>query len=228
MATIAPFPGTSSLTQDKKLNVDELQRENVALKSQVKTLQAELETVRKENTELKKKRKAPPTASSESQQPASKKAKTPVQRNKLFEKWVKAAVKQSAKEKINTCYYSESYTAEVKETTPWTQVDFDHLFAGQGTKIQPTPENKPTSQITVLRFADFAAIQKLFGDAQIQPGGYKVQVWRKRNFQKSYHNYDADAELEHLEVHYNKSKQTLILQFKLKTVGPDEEDGWAR
>jgi hypothetical protein len=49
----------------------------------------------------------------------------------------------------------------VKETTPWMVADFESMFAGQGVKIQPTPSNKPTSQITILEFGTFADIEKL-------------------------------------------------------------------
>jgi hypothetical protein len=113
----------------------------------------------------------------------------------------------------------------VKETTPWMVADFESMFAGQGVKIQPTPSNKPTSQITILEFGTFADIEKLFtdcgGSATIAQNGYKAQNWRHCSFSKSYHNGDSEAQLEKLQVHFNKSKMSLQLLFTFDTT--DEE-----
>jgi hypothetical protein len=170
-----------------------------------------------------KKRK---TVEDPSSGPSTQKLKTPGQRKKLFEKWSKAAIRESSKHKItNGGYGGELYTVTVKETTPWMVADFQSMFAGQGVKIQPTPENKPTSQITILEFRTFADIEKLFaecgGAASISQDGYKAQSWRSRSFSKSYRNGDLTAELQKLQVHWNKSKLSMHLLFTLETTDMD-------
>jgi hypothetical protein len=95
------------------------------------------------------------------------------------------------------------YTVTVKEGTPWTVADFESTFAGKGVKIQPTRENKPTSQITILRFGNFDEIAKLCTEVT---GGAASIIAR-----------DLPAELMSLEVHFNKSKLSLHLQITLET-----------
>jgi len=68
--------------------------------------------------------------------------------------------------------------------------------------------------ITILQFHDYDAVKELFGEAVIGKEGYMVQNWSQRNFRKAWRNDDVDAEMRSLEVHYNKSKQTLSLQFR--------------
>jgi len=209
MASIAPF--LVSTAKDKPTE-GALIAENSKLKKEVAVLKKENEELKRENADLKRKRKA-----SDLPNEPSKKAKTPAQRKKLFEKWAKALVRESSKSKITNGFSEDPYTVIVKETTPWSMSDFESIFGGKGTKIQPTPDNKPTSQITILKFETYESIQELFGDANIPVDGYKAQSWRQRNFCKSYRQGDLNAELTWLEVHYNKSKQTLQLNFHMKT-----------
>ena len=210
MATVAPFlvsTGKGNPTEG------ELIAENSKLKKEVAALKKENEELKRENAALKsKKRKATDLSLNE----PSKKAKTPAQRKKLFEKWAKALARESGKSKITNAFGGDPYTVIVKETIPWTMPDFESIFGGQGgTKIQPTPENKPTSQTTILFFETYDKIKELFGDACIPSDGYKAQSWRQRNFCKSYRQGDLNAELQSLQVHYNKSKQTLQLYFDM-------------
>lgn len=103
--------------------------------------------------------------------------------------------------------------------------DFQSMFAGKGVKIQPTPDNKPTSQITILEFGSFGEIETLFaecgGSASITQDGYKAQSWRSRSFSKSYQNGNLSAELKKLQVHFNKSKLSVHLQFTFETSDMD-------
>ena len=112
----------------------------------------------------------------------------------------------------------DAYNITVKDTGLWTPNEFHDLFDGHGVKIQPTPENKPKAVVTILRFNYYADVTSFFadvGDAEIAENGYEVQLWRKRNFGKSYHYDTAEARMHEMEVHYNKSKQALSLVFSL-------------
>lgn len=192
-----------------------LARENMELKKENAKLKAENEKLRTEVASLKK-RKASTDASS---QGPAKKAKTPAQIKKLFEKWSKALKRQSAKHKLNNPM-GDLFTVTVKETTPWSMDDFTSLFTG-GIKIQPLPDNKPTSTITILSYPEVSSIKTLFGETGIEESGYTVQNMRQRNFCKTYKRGDDPATLKGLEVHYNKSKQTLQLNFGMEHAG-----GW--
>jgi len=202
MATVAPTMETASTAPIP------LAEENAALKK-------ENEALKTENAKLKaelKKRKA----TSDHQGGPPKKAKTPAQTKKLFEKWVKALARTCAKHKLNNPA-GDLFTISVKETTPWSMEDFTSLFVG-GEKIQPLPDNKPTSQITILKYRSIESIQTLFGAVELSDTGYTVQNMRQRNFSKSFKRGDDPAKLTDLEVHYNKSKQTLQLNFGMEHV----------
>jgi regulator of replication initiation timing len=236
MSSIAPLPTVSSSTSaaptsnninnsnnNKENNSSEttpLCAENTKLKKEVETLKKENQALRKENEDLKRKRKT--STSDSGNEPASKKCKTPMQRRKLFEKWAKALVRESSKSKITNGFGANPYSATVKETTPWTKADFESIFAGHGTKIQPTPEHKPTSQITILRLDTFEQIQRLFADAEIKQEGYSVQAWRSRNFSKSYKAGMYQGFVKHLDVVFHKSKGTMQLEFGMET----NDDGY--
>jgi hypothetical protein len=250
MTSIASFlVAKKSTDSENKPSEGELIATNSKLRQQVTVLEAENVKLKAENVKLKaenallKKRKVSPTVASTTDAdtssgpaakkrktgadasaagPTTQKLKTPGQCKKLFEKWSKAAIRESSKHKIvNGGYGGETYTVTVKETTPWMVADFQAMFAGQGVKIQPTPETKPTSQITILEFRTFGEIEKLFADcggsATISQDGYKAQSWRSRSFSKSYRNGDLGAELQKLQVHFNKSKLSVHLLFTLET-----------
>mmetsp|Transcript_7719 Transcript_7719/g.21504 ORF Transcript_7719/g.21504 Transcript_7719/m.21504 type:complete len:217 (+) Transcript_7719:143-793(+) len=194
------------------------------LRKKVKFLTSENERLKKELAEARKKR---PAAAPSLDASPSKKARTAGQKKKLFEKWAKALIRESKKHKISTGYGVEMYDVTVKDAGLWTPAEFAELFQGQGKKIQPLPDNKPTSVITILDFTGFEEINRLFstvgGMTSLEEKGYQVQVWRQRNFQKSYHSGDRDASLTGLRVHYNKSKQALSFVFML---GTDGDTSW--
>jgi hypothetical protein len=188
-----------------------LEVENTNLKKENAELRLEVASLRAKNALLNK-RKATSSVSA-----VAKKVKTDVQRKKLFEKWAKAAERNAKKHKLHNPYGEDHCPVEVKETIPWSRAEFDDIFGGKGIKMQPTPENKPTSTITVIRFNDYQSIQNLFGEASISETNFEVQQWRQRNFCKPFKMCDSRATLKHLEVEYNESKQTLKLVFGLQT-----------
>jgi hypothetical protein len=249
MASVASFASflvsKTSTDSENKPSEGELIATNSKLRKQVTVLEAENAKLKAENAQLKKRKATSSVVSTDtdtSSAPAAKKRKTstdasaggpttqklktPGQCKKLFDKWSKAAMRESSKHKIvNGGYGGELYTVTVKETTPWMVADFQAMFAGQGVKIQPTPGNKPTSQITILDFGTFGNIEKLFaecgGSASIAQDGYKAQSWRSRSFSKSYRNGDLGAELQKLQVHFNKSKLSVHLLFTFGTTDMD-------
>ena len=188
-------------------------QENAALKQENAALKTENTKLKAEITSLKKRNAGSDTAAGA---PPKKKGKTPAQIKKLFEKWSKALTRESAKKKLNNPA-GDLYTVTIKETIPWTVDDFANLFSG-GTKIQPLPDNKPTSQITIMSYPNVESVQQLFGNVEIAADGYTVQNIRQRNFSKSYKRGDDPAKLRVLEVHYHKSKQTLQLHFGMEHV----------
>lgn len=199
------------------------------LAREVKSLKAENQRLKKEVSDLRKRAAAtPPVAAS-----APKKAKTAAQKKKLFEKWAKALARESKKHKIHNhvagfsySYGANRYEVTVKDSGVWSPDEFNAIFGGHGTKIQPTPDNKPTSVITIIQFGSASSVQAFFKEAGcvLPDTGYEVQLWRQRSFQKSYKEGDRDSDLLEMKAHYNKSKQTLQLVFTLELDGEDFGD----
>lgn len=201
VSPISPLPSASASTS-----------ELTSLRRKVETLTEENQSLKGEITILKKRVAASALAGA----PPSKKArtKTPVQKKKLFEKWSNTLIRESKKHKeVYDCYKPDAYNVTVKETRLWTPAEFEDLFDGHGDKIQPLPDNKPKAVVTILRFYPFSEVEDFFtdvGGAEIAETGYDVQLWRKK------YKYDtAEARMNSMEVHYNKSKQALSLVFVL-------------
>lgn len=220
-ATAKATAGTTTSTSN--LDAKKLARE-------VKSLKAENERLKKEVSDLRKRAAAtPPVAAS-----APKKAKTAAQKKKLFEKWANALSRESKKHKIHNhvagfsySYGANRYEVTVKDAGVWSPEEFNAIFGGYGTKIQPTPDNKPTSVITIIQFGSASSVQSFFkgaGGVTLADTGYTVQLWRQRSFQKSYKEGDRDSDLLGMKAHYNKSKQTLQLIFTLVLDGDDFGD----
>lgn len=188
-----------------------------SLRLQVKALTAENQALKKEIATVKKRA----AIAAESAGPPAKKARTVSQKKKLFEKWINALTRESKKSKITNSYgCPDPYNVTVKDAAVWSPQEFQAMFGGYGTKIQPTPDNKPTSVITILRFEEYDDIKSFFtsvGGVDLPEEGYQVQIWRKRNFAKSVRCEDRSAKLSGLEVHYNKSKQQLSFVYVMWT-----------
>mmetsp|Transcript_21900 Transcript_21900/g.37583 ORF Transcript_21900/g.37583 Transcript_21900/m.37583 type:complete len:249 (+) Transcript_21900:116-862(+) len=212
-----------SVPKDITFPVTPLLPSAAAPESEVTALRRNVETLKEENQALKneianlKKRVA--TAGASAGAPPSKKARTPGQKKKLFGKWANALARESKKKRIMFDMFApDAYTITVKDSGLWAPHEFHGLFDGHGEKIQPTPENKPNSVVTILRFNRFEDVKDFFeavGGAEIEEIGYQVELWGKRRFGKSYHYDTADARLLNMEVHYNKNKQTLSLAFEM-------------
>ncbi|CAB9511897.1 expressed unknown protein [Seminavis robusta] len=145
----------------------------------------------------------------------SKKARTTSHRRKLFKKWAKSVLRESAKVKLTTYDSRKTFTVVVKEPTPWSKEDFDAIFEDKG---QCTPENKPT-QLTTIRFESFERVQELFGGegVEIERTGYEARAMKKPLFDSWYKAGRWDAMLQGMEIHYNSIMGSLQLQFVLVT-----------
>lgn len=189
------------------LSVDDDALETEMLRKQVKALTKENAALKKEVAELRK------GASAAAAAPL---AKSGAQKKKLFQKWAKSL--QSGNKKLRIPNFGEdfAYKLTVKYGCVLPPGEFEELFGGKGTKIQPTPSCKPTSVITIIRFKGFTSIKTLFSDndVNISEGEYEAQIWRK-----GYKYGFTAARLVDLDVVYNKSKQSLSFDVSMNCTG---------
>lgn len=214
-AAAACMAASDVAKDDSEKTVEHLNKENADLRRNNIALQINKEGLQSEITTLKRK------LTENAEQSPTKKPKTATQVKKLFDKWNKALRRQSAKSKLSDPSHRDHYSVVVKEGTAWSMADFLSVFDNKGgTKIQPTPENKPTSAMTILAFPNAESIKSLFG-SELDVHDYMIQIFRQRSFCKVYKLCDEPAELMNLHVNYNKSKRTLELHFGLEL---DNED----
>eukprot|EP00977_Amphora_coffeiformis_P023510 scaffold13509_cov157-Amphora_coffeaeformis.AAC.6 len=180
----------------------ELKKENIALKKENEALKEELT-----------KRKAQDTIIA-GQKP-SKKGRTLKQRKKLFEKWHKLLIRNTARAKN---FAGSTFPFQTTDTH-WSIDDFQAVFRDKGTIIQPTPKNKPNSRIVIVQFNDIESIQILFDDTPITKDRYAFELWRKENFSHSTKlEGQHPAEIGSLLVKYDKSVLSLTLEFTMIVV----------
>ncbi len=132
----------------------------------------------------------------------------------------KGLLKESSKHKeVFDMFKPDMYTITIKESKAWSPAEFHTLFDGHGQVIQPLPNNKPKAVVTILRFNTYEEVRQLFqylgNGAEINEYGYEVQLWRKKRFGGVYQYDTAESRICELDVHYNKSRQTLQLVFTL-------------
>ncbi|KAF5343033.1 hypothetical protein D9758_011165 [Tetrapyrgos nigripes] len=113
--------------------------------------------------------------------------------------------------------------------------EFETIFKGKGTLIQPTPQNKPKSTVTVINFND-AQIQDLFGSMLKDLKGYR---WSRggvhtrtfgrgfgfgfgsSTFSKSMKQGACEVKIRTLHVEYSKNSMKCTLKFEVAEVGGD-------
>ncbi|KAJ7030200.1 hypothetical protein C8F04DRAFT_1222440 [Mycena alexandri] len=111
------------------------------------------------------------------------------------------------------------------------QAEFETLFGGKGHLVQPTPQNKPKSVVTIIAFNNATHIQNFFGD-ELKP--LKGNVWSRggipmRGFgffgggggglSKSIKQGSCDVTIRSLEVNYSKNNLKCTLKFEVGQVG---------
>jgi len=105
-----------------------------------------------------------------------------------------------------------------------TAEEFDAIFGGKGTLVQPRPDNKPTSTVTIIQFNNQEQIQELFGD-ELKPlkgnkwsvGGQPIRVGSGggRSFSKSQKIGPCDVEIRSLETTFSKNGLKCTLKFDI-------------
>ncbi|KAF9466998.1 hypothetical protein BDZ94DRAFT_1250277 [Collybia nuda] len=118
----------------------------------------------------------------------------------------------------------------------YEQPVFEALFSGKGILIQPTPENKPKSAVTIMYFNTPAEISTFFGDElkalkgnKWTRGGVPVRAFGAgfgglgSTFAKSVKVGAVDISVRSLEVNYSKNNMKCSLKFE---VAQDQYDAY--
>jgi len=101
------------------------------------------------------------------------------------------------------------------------QSEFDALFKGRGTLIQPTPLNKPTSTVTIIAFSG-SQTETFFTEAGTKLGQLKGQRWSIGGapfFAKSEKLGQCEVQIEGLEVQYSRNTMKCTLKFDVSELG---------
>ena len=204
--------GTNDVIQQSPA-YEKLMKENSKLRDENEALKMEIEALKEEL----RKRKAEDALWGAK---PSKKGRTAKARQRLFEKWTKMLVRETAKTRLTVCYNtcSEFFSVKIKDDTPWSVEDFEYIFGDKGRVIQPTPDNKPKSRMTIIEYKDMDTIQDVFGEATIHRDGYTFDLWQKGNFSKSCKLHDHPAEIRYLHVQFDRSRLSLTLEFHMAMV----------
>ncbi|KAI5836617.1 uncharacterized protein SCHCODRAFT_02522123 [Schizophyllum commune H4-8] len=122
--------------------------------------------------------------------------------------------------------------------------DFEGLFGGKGTLIQPTPQNKPKSTVTIISYTAGQVADLFEGELKALKGNrWTVGGLPTRNFgggffggghmtmSKSRKTGACDVNVLGLEVSYSKNNMKCTLKFDVNEVGGGsegyEDDWWA-
>lgn len=136
-----------------------------------------------------------------------------------WKKWGKRIL-AVGKKKSNKAF---SLRREVVVEDVISKEEHDMLFKGKGELIQPRPDNKPKSTVTITDFNTWEQIKELFGEGNIKKD-LVVALWRisrPGSFSKSFYMGPGDAEVSSLSVQYNKSKKKIQLKFACKRSGEE-------
>ncbi|KAF8970487.1 hypothetical protein BDZ97DRAFT_2071910 [Flammula alnicola] len=173
---------------------------------------------------------AGPSASSEAG-PSSTKAeekKHKMQVKKIFDQLKKECKSDNVK------FQGSPKTIKFDEI--WEQADFEALFKGKGVLIQPTPENKPKSAVTIIQFNTQSQISAFFGD---ELKALKGNVWSRggnvtrrmgggfgglfggggSTFTKSIKQGACDVQIQSFEVNYSKNNLKCTIKFEVAEIG---------
>ncbi|KAG5644120.1 hypothetical protein DXG03_009066 [Asterophora parasitica] len=112
----------------------------------------------------------------------------------------------------------------------YSEAEFDSLFKGKGILMQPTPENKPKSVVTIIHLNTRGHIASFFGDELKVPTG---NTWSRggmpartfgggffggfggSTFTKSIKLGAVDVAVQLLEVNYSKNNMKCSLKFQV-------------
>ncbi|KAF9517716.1 hypothetical protein BS47DRAFT_1339244 [Hydnum rufescens UP504] len=143
--------------------------------------------------------------------------KTKMQLKKIFDRLKKEC-------KSPTCKFQGS-SKTIKFDEVLEKSEFDTLFmGGVGTVIQPTPQNKPTSTVTIIRFHGAAQLEALFGGELKPLKGEKWSIGGGPSFAKSLKLGACDVDIDDLEISYSKNTMKATLKFEVSEVGGAARD----
>ncbi|KAJ6608869.1 hypothetical protein B0H10DRAFT_2066481 [Mycena sp. CBHHK59/15] len=174
---------------------------------------------------------AVPSASATAPTASSSKAeekKRKMQVKKIFDRLKKECKSDSVK--------FQGSPKSIKFDEVLEQAEFETLFAGKGRLIQPTPENKPKSTVTIIEFNSATHIQNLFGD---ELKALKGNLWSKggvptrrmgggfgglfgsggSTFSKSVKHGTCDVSIQSIEINYSKNNLKCTLKFEVCQAG---------
>ncbi|TFY67070.1 hypothetical protein EVJ58_g1856 [Rhodofomes roseus] len=137
--------------------------------------------------------------------------KRKLQLKKIFDRLKKECKSESVK------FQGTSKTIKFDEVLEYDE--FQTIFGGKGTLIQPTPENKPKSTVTIIEFRTTAAIEDLLGD---ELKALKGNAWTRGGgpyFSKSIKQGSVDVDIIHLDVTYSKNGMKCSLKFEVEERG---------
>ncbi|PIL35662.1 hypothetical protein GSI_02392 [Ganoderma sinense ZZ0214-1] len=105
--------------------------------------------------------------------------------------------------------------------------EFEAIFMGKGTLIQPTPTNKPKSTVTIIEYRSREQINALFGEDLKALKGIRWSRGGAPFFEKSLKLGQCDVEIAHVEVNYSKNGMKCALKFEVQEEGRRySSDGW--
>ncbi|EDR00684.1 uncharacterized protein LACBIDRAFT_333918 [Laccaria bicolor S238N-H82] len=107
----------------------------------------------------------------------------------------------------------------IKIDEVWEQSEFEAIFSGQGTLIQPTPNNKPKSTVTIIHFKTKAQVEEFFGNELKDLRGNRWTRGGGPHFAKSLKQGPCDVQINSFEVNYSKNGMKCSLKFEVSEVG---------
>ncbi|THU97652.1 hypothetical protein K435DRAFT_753843 [Dendrothele bispora CBS 962.96] len=173
-----------------------------------------------------------PVASGSGNSAATEK-KRKLQLKKIFDRLSKEC-------KSDTCKFQGS-RKNIKIDEVLEESEFEAIFKGKGTLIQPTPENKPKSTVTIIQYGNAVQISELFGDQLKEIKGYR---WTRggipsrglgggfggfgSSFSKSVKIGACAVDIRSLQVEYSKKVMKCVLKFEVVEAdnGMDSDDDY--
>ncbi|KAH6884306.1 hypothetical protein BKA70DRAFT_1339607 [Coprinopsis sp. MPI-PUGE-AT-0042] len=205
-----------------------------ALKNRIFELEDELEAQQSSapaavsQAPAKPTKKARVSAASETAEASSSTAVTPAQAAKDDKKrkmQVKKIIDQLKKECKAAGVKFQGAPKTVKFDEVLEPSEFQSLFGGHGTLIQPTPTNKPTSTVTIMDFNQAQVFELLGPDCT---KNLKGNLWTRGGaptFAKSVKMGMCDLDIHSLNVSYSKNNMKCTLKFEVEDVDGDESRG---
>ncbi|KAI0338651.1 hypothetical protein BDW22DRAFT_1432445 [Trametopsis cervina] len=108
----------------------------------------------------------------------------------------------------------------VKVEDHFSQEDFELVFGNSGLLIQPTPDNKPKSNVWIRKYGNETDFSALFGDA------YKVEelkgnIWSVGSISvgKGQKFVQTQLEIQQIKVHWSKNREKAVLKIEIAQKG---------